>query len=133
MKRNLLRKRLRRLERSTPELEGDPLPSDVARAAMDAGAAVATRTGIWAEERGSFVERTVDLIVKERLAEIAAGTVTPWVTLMAFDGNNAEELSTDPAAVASLNRILVAVGFDPSTPPKPRPESSRRRLEPNPF
>ena len=114
MKTIVIRRRLRQLERSLPQPAVEPLPPDVAAAAIDVGLAVAARTG----ERGggrqpSVVDRAMLHVMTERLAGIERGDVGLWTKLF-VDGELAGdgELSTDPAAVAELDRILAAIGFD---------------------
>ena len=49
----------------------------------------------------------MEFVVQERMAAIERG-LAPWIEL-----DNCGMPSTDPAAVESLNRILVAIGYDP--------------------
>lgn len=137
MRASAIRKRLRRLERSMPELEGEPLPYSVVAYALRNGHAFTWRTGArgtigFPHERPTVVDKAIVFMIQERLAAIERGDTGPWIQLV--EGEYEEtRLSTDPAAVAELDRILVAVGFDPSTAPKPWVDPSRRRRDPDSY
>ena len=128
MRPSAIRKRMRRLARSLPDPAVEELPADVAAYVLQHAMAVALRTG----ERGtsgsrpgtplSVVDHAMALMIRERLEAIERGDTGPWIDLM--DGEYQDErLSTDPTAVAELERILSTVGWDINRPAAaPAPE-----------
>jgi hypothetical protein len=126
MNRRIIRRRLSRLERLLPDPPVEPLPDDVAAAAIDAGLAIAARTGTMGGDEfpGSVVNRGMVCVVEERLAALERGDTTPWIKLNA---------SEDPRATAELDRILDAVGYDPASEPKQRVAPFARRRDPTTY
>jgi hypothetical protein len=129
VRRTAAKLRIRRLQRLLPEPPCAPIPADVAEAAWDAGIAVALRTGLCGgdENPGSVVNRAMVDVMQERLAALERGDTAPWIQLTTNGwikdvcvGDPDDKLSTDPAAIAELDRILEAVGYDAATEPKQR-------------
>jgi hypothetical protein len=113
MKPRAIKKWMRRLERSLPQRPVEPLPPGVAAAAIAAALAVAARTG---ERGGGHVETVVDRAMRYtidvELDQLGRGVEPHRVKFFDDDGIT---LSTKPSAVAALDAILTAAGFDATT------------------
>ena len=122
---SLLRKEIDGLLARLPQPAHAPLPPDAAEAALDWGVAVCYRTGARERSSGSawvpanLVAKAMEYAIEDRQAALERGDTTPWVRLLAYDDMHIDSLSIEPAAVAKLNEILLAIGFDPETPEPP--------------